>query len=152
MSKKRKRGWKWSDEARARLSKRLKGKPPVNIINGVKRERPPQVPHNKKYECEDRRIVKCFLWMIHRCYRSKRKCRFSRTSQSFKEFVSEMGPIPKSIKRPSVGRKDHDFGYVKGNMQWEEYYFNVWKARRPERQDSQPPLPTTIGEEEEIPF
>lgn len=146
MSTKKKRSWRWSADARKRLSKRLKGKPPLNIINGARKPKPPQVPHNKKYVCDDRRIVKCFRYMQNRCRKDNRKCDFSCTENGFQEFVLEMGPVPSFIKKPSVGRSNHDIGYVKGNLKWEEYKFNVWKARRPERQDAE------YKPDEEIPF
>lgn len=139
MSKKR----QWNAESRKRLSQRMKGKPPANIINGVRKPKPPQVPHNKKYVHNDRRVVRCFNWLQRRCAIANRICDFPRTAEGFLLFAAEMGPIPESIKRPSVGRKDHDLGYIIGNIKWEEYSYNVWKQRRPERQDNV---------DEEIPF
>lgn len=139
-----KKGMKWNAESRKRQSERLKGKP--THIDYSKRK----LPH-KKYECNDKRIINCFRWMQHRCLKSNRKCAFPRTTLGFQEFVSEMGAIPESIKRPSVGRIDHDFGYIKGNIKWEEYNYNVWKGRRTEQEET---LFNSHGErqEEEIPF
>ena len=35
------------------------------------------------------------------------------------EFIAEIGPYPSDMVRPSVGRKDHTKGYVRGNFEWQ---------------------------------
>lgn len=102
-----KRSWKWNEEKR-------KAK--------------------EKYKCDDKRIVKCFCWMQNRCKRNSRRTSFTRTSVGFAAFVAELGPIPERITRPSVGRKDHNKGYVYGNIVWEQYEYNRWKRRRTEEE------------------
>lgn len=38
---------------------------------------------------------------------------------SFLEFLAEIGPIPDSSPRWSIGRIDNTLGYIKGNIRWE---------------------------------
>lgn len=113
-----KRKWYWSDRAKENIT---------------------------KYHSNDKRVKKCFGWMWRRCIDNNRRCDFPRTKIGFEEFCNEIGPIPKDIKRPSVGRKNHDKGYVYGNIKWEEYEYNVWKNRRAEKTMEQ-------EREDEIPF
>lgn len=82
----------------------------------------------------DRYAFNYFKWMHDRCVNSKRQCDFPRTEKGYTEFCKEMGPIPEGMKRPSVGRKNHNKGYVYGNIAWERYEYNVWKNRRTEEE------------------
>lgn len=104
-----KRKWSWSDEARKNH-------------------------WSFKYEGADKRILKYFKWMWGRCIKANRKCDFPRTQEGFDAFCKELGPIPEDMKRPSVGRRFHDKGYVVGNIVWERYEYNVWKKRRTEQE------------------
>lgn len=131
--------WKWSTAAKLARSKAMKGKRPVNIDYATRKT------PTKKYDYEDVRVLRCFYWMQNRCVRSKRACGFARTKEGYKEFQDEIGPIPENMNRPSVGRIDHDYGYQKGNIKWEEYSYNRWRQRRPEQK-------TILDKEEEIPF
>lgn len=60
---------------------------------------------------------------------------FSRTKEGFVNFVNYLGD-PGDMKRPSVGRFDHDEGYVLGNFAWQEFNENAKlkhkKVQRPE--------------------
>jgi hypothetical protein len=53
---------------------------------------------------------------------------FSRTLEGFRQFVDYMGPVPSGMIRPSVGRKDHAQGYVRGNFRWQSYVENSSEA------------------------
>ena len=53
-------------------------------------------------------------------------CAFSYDEDGYERFVAAIGPIPKDMRSPTVGRFDHDQGYVfdsaKGrwNFRWQE--------------------------------
>lgn len=47
-----------------------------------------------------------------------------RNWKGFLNFLKEVGPYPTNMVKPSIGRKDHDKGYVKGNIEWQEYALN----------------------------
>jgi len=55
-----------------------------------------------------------------RCKRKKLENDFPRTKKGFEDFIEYIGPIPKGMKWPSVGRLDHKKGYIKGNFRWQE--------------------------------
>lgn len=42
-----------------------------------------------------------------------------RNSEGFIQFLLEIGDLPVDMRKPSVGRKDHDLGYVRGNYEWQ---------------------------------
>lgn len=52
-----------------------------------------------------------------------------RSLEGFLGFLKELGPIPSFLKKPSLGRKLHDFGYVAGNVMWEEHAENSIKRK-----------------------
>lgn len=52
-----------------------------------------------------------------------------RTLEGFVNFLQAIGPIPKSMVKPSVGRKWHALGYELGNVAWEEHAANSIKRR-----------------------
>ena len=113
--------WKWSDEARKRVA---------------------------KYKHDPRK--KYFVWMHDRCAKTNRKCGFARTAIGFQLFCNDIGTIPVGMLRPSVGRIDHDHGYIAGNIQWEEFKDNNWKNRKVEDQRAKTKMAKEI--EDEIPF
>lgn len=41
------------------------------------------------------------------------------------KFIGEIGTVPKNLKCPSVGRKEHSKGYITGNYGWQERSENV---------------------------
>jgi hypothetical protein len=52
-----------------------------------------------------------------------------RTPEGFNAFRKEIGPWPKDMKKPSIGRIDHNKGYIAGNIRWEEYAINSVKRK-----------------------
>lgn len=102
-------------------------------------------PLHGKYAGFDRRAVKCFMWMQDRCRLHERQCDFTRSREGMQAFMDEIGPIPDTIKRPSVGRKDHAKGYVKGNLVWQPHSYNAWLGRRNEQDLTSTPLMAVAG-------
>lgn len=47
-------------------------------------------------------------------------CAFAFDEEGYRQFVEVIGPIPDGMRSPTVGRYDHDQGYVPGNFHWEE--------------------------------
>lgn len=89
--------------------------------------------HNSacKYHGLDRYAFWYFVWMHKRVRRKARlTTAFPRTRQGYMDFCKELGPIPRDMRRPSVGRRDHTYGYIHGNIFWEEYQTNVRKGER----------------------
>jgi hypothetical protein len=50
---------------------------------------------------------------------------FPDTREGILLFVKEMGEVPNNMIQPTVGRKDHDLGYVLGNVEWQSRKDNV---------------------------
>src|SRR5579859_2477585 len=50
-----------------------------------------------------------------------------RNAAGFILFMEEVGVRPWWMKKPSIGRRDHKRGYVRGNIQWEEFVVNSVK-------------------------
>lgn len=65
-----------------------------------------------------------FSRMHGRIWEFKLTTDFPRTYQGFKDFVEYLGDVPVGMIRPSVGRKDHSLGYVRGNFGWQERSIN----------------------------
>jgi hypothetical protein len=65
-----------------------------------------------------------FSRMHGRIWEFKLTTDFPRTYQGFKDFVEYLGDVPVGMIRPSVGRKDHSLGYVRGNFGWQELSSN----------------------------
>lgn len=83
-----------------------------------------------KYSGTDRTLLPYFT----RCHGRVNigKCssiQWPRNKDGYLKFCKEIGPIPKNMNKPSVGRKNHRKGYVKGNIRWEEHKFNSVKRR-----------------------
>lgn len=132
--------WKWSIEARRRFSEKKKGQA----------TKIPLEARSRKYKTNDRRIKKCFHWMHSRCLKNGRQCDFPRTEAGFNLFCKELGPIPDTVSKASVGRRDHDYGYIIGNIFWEEYKENVWKTRQIEDKRKKQSMAEEI--QDDIPF
>lgn len=45
---------------------------------------------------------------------------FETSFEGFKRFMDEVGQIPDTMQRPSLGRRDHSKGYEIGNIFWQE--------------------------------
>jgi hypothetical protein len=60
-----------------------------------------------------------FSRMHGRIWRDKLSTDFPRDFQGFKDFIAYLGDIPVGMNNPTVGRKDHSLGYVKGNFEWQ---------------------------------
>lgn len=39
-------------------------------------------------------------------------------------LLKRLGKVPKNMKKPTVGRKDHSKGYIPGNIMWQEWLEN----------------------------
>lgn len=70
-----------------------------------------------------------FLYMQHRVKHRKltatgMSTAWQRTPEGFLAFLKYVGNVPKSMKRPTIGRKNHSKGYQPGNCGWQEYSEN----------------------------
>ena len=78
----------------------------------------------------DKYALKYFQWMQARSKKGWCSCSFSNDRQGYIDFCREMGPIPDSMIKPSVGRKDHTLGYQDGNIAWQEFVENCKQTNR----------------------
>jgi hypothetical protein len=53
---------------------------------------------------------------------------FSQTYLGFKNFIDYLGPVPENMIKPSLGRKDHSLGYIRGNFEWQSLSDNGKEA------------------------
>ena len=60
-----------------------------------------------------------FTNMQERAVRYGIECAFAYNEEGYDRFAKEIGPIPASMTSPTVGRYDHDAGYVPGNFRWQ---------------------------------
>lgn len=49
---------------------------------------------------------------------------FPYSMEGLVDFILYIGPVPTGMVRPTVGRRDHDRGYVRGNFRWQEHSEN----------------------------
>jgi uncharacterized protein (DUF736 family) len=54
---------------------------------------------------------------------------WTRSKKDFVEFLSVVGPYPKSMRRPSIGRRSHKLPYGRENVAWEEFSLNASKNK-----------------------
>jgi hypothetical protein len=47
-------------------------------------------------------------------------CDYSNDLAGYLQFAEDIGPIPRRMRSPTVGRIDHDRGYVADNFRWQE--------------------------------
>lgn len=72
-----------------------------------------------------------FTDMLIRSKKGKLKCAFTRTLKSYLKFEQVIGPIPKRMRVPTVGRYDHSKGYVfdsskkRWNFRWQAMVDNL---------------------------
>lgn len=52
-----------------------------------------------------------------------------RSLDGFVGFLAEVGLVPDGLEKPSLGRKQHAYGYEPGNIQWEEHSINSIKRK-----------------------
>lgn len=52
-------------------------------------------------------------------------CQWNNDADGFREFIAHVGRIPEDMKRPTIGRFDHNEGYRPGNCAWQELSENV---------------------------
>jgi hypothetical protein len=110
---------------------------------------------NGKYAGLDRYAVLHFGWMHDRIKYGKAPCTdFPPTREGYIEFCKELGPIPKRMRRPSVGRIDHYLGYVRGNIHWQSYNKNsaIRRANQHRFENFDKPSTSAYIAEEDIPF
>lgn len=60
-----------------------------------------------------------FYNMQKRCVFLDIETDFTYDVDGFIEFILYVGEVPEGMNRPSVGRLNHDCGYVKGNFEWQ---------------------------------
>jgi len=78
----------------------------------------------KEFPIEFKRFIGCH----NRVHEGKTPSMYwPRDSSGFFGWLSDIGPIPSHLEKPSVGRIDHSKGYVPGNMRWEEHRLNSIK-------------------------
>lgn len=53
---------------------------------------------------------------------------FPYTDDGFAKFIDVLGPVPKTLKTPSLGRRDHTKGYSEDNLVWQEWLHNQAEA------------------------
>ena len=53
---------------------------------------------------------------------------FPISSEGFLKFVNALGPRPKKMKNPSLGRIDHTKPYTPENIQWQDWECNKAEA------------------------
>lgn len=84
----------------------------------------------RKYMTTERSILIYFERCHSRVkYGKAPSIEWPQTDEGYTAFYKEIGPKPDDIKKWSIGRKDHNLGYVTGNIQWEEFRFNAAKTR-----------------------
>lgn len=66
-----------------------------------------------------------FFGMHQRINQFKLDTDFPRNYQGFKDFITYLGDVPVGMIKPTVGRKDHSLGYIRGNFAWQEHSENM---------------------------
>jgi hypothetical protein len=68
---------------------------------------------------------------IHKKLRAPVSCEFSNTLSGFNNFKNDMkGEPPVNMIRPSIGRINHEMGYIPGNIFWQEFSKNASYQRK----------------------
>src|SRR5215471_10040489 len=89
------------------------------------------IPQYSSHAC-----YRFFSNMICRSRRRRIECDFTLGRPEFAKWIDIMGPIPKGIKKPSIGRHDHEKGYVfdtnnnRWNFRWQEHSENCREGGR----------------------
>jgi len=71
-----------------------------------------------------------FVLMHKRVNKGYTTTSWPRNPIGFKAFIRCVGRIPLNMKRPSLGRKNHDKGYQPRNCKWQEYAENALEGSR----------------------
>jgi hypothetical protein len=58
--------------------------------------------------------------MCQRAATNEIECAFAYNEEGYRQFAKAIGPIPDGMAAPTVGRWDHNQGYVPGNFRWQE--------------------------------
>ena len=64
-----------------------------------------------------------WYWFTRMCQRAATngvECAFAYNEEGYRQFAEAIGPIPDGMVSPTVGRYDHDKGYIPGNFRWQE--------------------------------
>lgn len=69
-----------------------------------------------------------FIRLQWRCEQRNIKTDFPPSEDGFTAFVMYIGPFPKDMEQPSIGRIDHSKGYIYNNFKWEELADNHREA------------------------
>lgn len=84
----------------------------------------------KVYGDVDRSLLQYFKGAHDRVRDGKAsRIEWERNREGYEAFCKELGPKPENMKKATVGRIDHSKGYVTGNIQWEEHYWNSIKRK-----------------------
>jgi hypothetical protein len=78
------------------------------------------------YHSVDRSALQNFYNCFSRVKRGLAPCvQWSQTRRGYVAFLRELGPKPNDGQKWTVGRKNHDRGYVKGNIEWQTLPENI---------------------------
>ena len=61
---------------------------------------------------------------------------YVRNTESFINFILDIGKVPENMTRPTIGRLDHSKGYFKGNFEWQSHADNSIEPRNRKNLDS----------------
>lgn len=93
------------------------------------REREPHPMSKSQYPREEYpREVRAFVALQKRVAGGYTTTSWPRTLEGFHMFLASLGEIPRGMKWPSVGRKNHSLGYTPKNCAWEEFAKNGREA------------------------
>lgn len=80
---------------------------------------------NRKWPWDEYpREVAAFIAMQKRVQSGYTTTEWPRTREGFFVFLEYVGRIPRKMKWPSLGRKNHSKGYHPGNCMWQEFIEN----------------------------
>lgn len=86
------------------------------------------LPYYGRLRSHYRVHFQAFSNMHKRCSEFTLDCDFERSAAGFVEFLLYLGDVPPNMRVPTLGRSDHDIGYVIGNFQWQEQSENAQES------------------------
>jgi hypothetical protein len=93
-----------------------------------------------KYNNKDRSALQNFKCCHNRVRDGKVSCiHWPRTSEGYDNFLEHIGKKPNDGQKWSVGRINHNLGYIPGNIRWEVHKFNSVKRRGTKFEHSEDP-------------